>query len=63
LIDDITSSVFNPWENSAYGQSLQEMWKRWDISYKTIMQNPLQPLSFLYDDLGQPRVLDTYVAP
>ncbi|GGF00312.1 hypothetical protein [Hymenobacter cavernae] len=62
LIDDITSSVFNPWENSAYGQSLQEMWKRWDISYKAIMQNPAQPLSFLYDDLGQPRIMDAYVA-
>jgi len=63
LIDDITSAVFNPWENSAYGQSLQEMWKRWNIPYTTIMRNSAQPLSFLYDEQNQPRVVETYEAP
>ena len=63
LIDDITSAVFNPWQNSAYGQSLQEMWKRWNISLGRIMQDPSQPLSYLYDEHDQPRQLDTFEAP
>lgn len=61
LIDDVTGSIFNPWENSAYGQSLQEMWKRWQISYAAIMRTPDQPLSFLYDARNEPRTLTTYV--
>jgi hypothetical protein len=63
LIDDITSAVFNPWENAAYAQSLQEMWKRWQISPAAIMRNPSLPLSFLYDEKGEPRVLEAYEAP
>ncbi|MCC2547400.1 hypothetical protein LJY25_13170 [Hymenobacter sp. BT175] len=57
LIDDITSAIFNPWENGAYGQSLQEMWKRWEIPYADIMRDPQQPMSYLYDEAGQPQVL------
>ncbi|TGE27466.1 hypothetical protein [Hymenobacter metallicola] len=58
LIDDVTREIFNPWENSAYGQSLQEMWKRWQIPYTEIMRNPQQPLSFLYDAEGEPRLME-----
>jgi len=60
LIDDITREIFNPWENSGYGQSLQEMWKRWQIPYTDIMRNPAQPLSYLYDAQGQPQVLSEF---
>ncbi|GAA3998298.1 hypothetical protein GCM10022408_06350 [Hymenobacter fastidiosus] len=60
LIDDITREIFNPWENSGYGQSLQEMWKRWQIPYTEIMRDPAQPLSYLYDQQGRPRTLDAF---
>jgi hypothetical protein len=52
LIDDITTSVFNPWENRAYAQTLEEMLKRWDIRQADILQNPRRPLSFIFDEAG-----------
>ncbi|UOG75238.1 hypothetical protein MTX78_01260 [Hymenobacter tibetensis] len=60
LIDDITGDIFNPWDNAAYGQSLLEMWKRWHIPLEEIMREPDQPLSFLYDADGAPRLLARY---
>ncbi|GAB2772926.1 hypothetical protein HNQ93_000836 [Hymenobacter luteus] len=60
LIDDVTTSIFNPWENSAYGQSLLEMWKRWQIPLEEILRNPAEPLTFLYDADGQPQVLEHF---
>jgi hypothetical protein len=60
LIDDVTREIFNPWENTGYGQSLQEMWKRWQIPYTEIMRDPSQPLSYLYDEQGEPRTLDSF---
>lgn len=62
LIDDVTGEIFNPWDNSAYGQSLLEMWKRWQIPIEEIMRDPAQPLSFLYDAEGQPLYLEHYPA-
>lgn len=50
LIDDITTSVFNPWENKVYAQTLEEMLKPWDIRQEKILRNPQRPLSFLYDE-------------
>ncbi|RYU78370.1 hypothetical protein [Hymenobacter persicinus] len=63
LIDDITREIFNPWENSAYGQSLQQLWQRWQIPYTDIMRNPAQPLSYLYDAQGAPRTLTAFPEP
>ena len=60
LIDDVTGEIFNPWENSAYAQSLLEMWKRWQIGLPEILAQPEQPLSLLYDAHGQPRYLERY---
>ncbi|MCA8833083.1 hypothetical protein [Hymenobacter pini] len=60
LIDDVTGDIFNPWENSAYAQSLLEMWKRWQIPLTDILSNPAEPLSFLYDADGEPRHLLRY---
>jgi len=62
LIDDVTSSIFNPWDNSGYGQSLLEMWKRWQVPLSTIMRNPQQPLSVLYDEEGRPQKLEALPA-
>lgn len=62
LIDDVTGAVFNPWENSAYAQSLLEMWKPWQIPLEEILRDPAQPLSFLYDAAGQPRQLNSFPA-
>ena len=52
LIDDITTSVFNPWENHVYAQTLEEMLKRWDVRQAEILQAPRRPLSFLFDAEG-----------
>ena len=62
VIDDVTGDIFNPWENSAYAQSLLEMWKRWQIPTEEIMRDPQQPMSFLYDEQGQPRQVEHYPA-
>ncbi|NVO83658.1 hypothetical protein [Hymenobacter terrestris] len=60
LIDDVTGAIFNPWENSAYAQSLLEMWKRWQIPLERIVADPSRPLSYLYDAHDQPRHLPKY---
>ena len=60
LIDDTIGDIFNPWDNSAYAQSLLEMWKRWQLPLSEIMAQPEEPLSFLYDVHGQPRHLERY---
>ncbi|MBC8083315.1 MAG: hypothetical protein H7Z21_08890 [Hymenobacter sp.] len=62
LIDDITGTIFNPWENAAYGQSLLEMWKRWQLPLAEILRDPDQPLTFLYGADGEPRQLARYPA-
>ncbi|SDY19040.1 hypothetical protein [Hymenobacter psychrophilus] len=62
LIDDVTGSIFNPWDNSAYAQSLLEMWKRWQIPLSDILADPALPLSYLHDANGQPRHLERYPA-
>ncbi|PIQ19847.1 MAG: hypothetical protein COW65_18325 [Cytophagales bacterium CG18_big_fil_WC_8_21_14_2_50_42_9] len=52
LVDDITMPVFNPWEQQAYAKLLEEMWRKWDISRQQILQNPREPLSYIYDETG-----------
>lgn len=52
LIDDITASVFNPWQITGYAQMLEEMLKSWGITTAEILRNPQQPLSFLFDAAG-----------
>lgn len=60
LIDDVTGGIFAPWLNSAYAQSLQEMWKRWQIPYTAILSDADEPLSFLYQSDGKPREMTIY---
>ncbi|MBT2556942.1 hypothetical protein J7E24_04040 [Hymenobacter sp. ISL-91] len=60
FIDDVTGAIFNPWENSAYAQSLLEMWKRWQIPLERITADPSRPLTYLYDAHDQPRQLPAY---
>jgi hypothetical protein len=57
LIDDVTGAIFNPWENSAYTQTLAEMWQRWNISLADVVAKPTEPLTLLYKDSGTPREL------
>jgi hypothetical protein len=62
LIDDVSSVIFNPWENSAYAQALAEMWHRWNINLSEVRRDPTQPMSLLYDKNSQPRILSTWPA-
>jgi hypothetical protein len=55
LVDDVTSAIFNPWENLAYGHTLTGLWHRWGLSEEVILRNPFQPLTLLYDAAGQPQ--------
>ena len=57
LLDDTTHSLFKPWDNAGYGQSLLEMWKSWQVPLSAILRDPRQPLSLLYDAQGQPQTL------
>ncbi len=52
LIDDITASVFNPWQLTGYAHMFEEMLKRWGITEAEILKDPQQPLSFLFDATG-----------
>jgi len=55
LVDDVTATIFNPWENLSYGHVLTGLWARWGLSEEVILSNPFQPLSLLYDATGQPQ--------
>ena len=54
LLDDVTSAVFNPWENLAYAHTLQGLWARWGLPEAVILHDPRAPLTLLYDAAGQP---------
>ena len=60
LVDDITMSVFNPWENAAYAKVLAEMWKKWQITQEQILQNPPEPMSMIYDEPGNVRTIVSF---
>ena len=55
LVDDVTSAIFNPWDNLGYGHTLTGLWPRWGVTEAQILANPFQPLSLLYDAAGQPQ--------
>ena len=55
LVDDVTSAVFNPWDNLAYAHTLAGLWPRWGLTEAHILHNPVQPLSLLYGTDGAPR--------
>jgi len=55
LVDDVTATIFNPWDNLAYAHTLTGLWARWGISEARILANPFQPLSLLYTADGQPQ--------
>ena len=57
LIDDVTGAIFNPWEKSAYTQTLAEMWLRWNITLADVVAKPAEPMTLLYDANGAPREL------
>ena len=62
LIDDVTGAIFNPWENSAYTQTLAEMWQRWNITLADVAAKPAEPLTLLYNTDGSPRELKHWSA-
>ena len=49
LVDDVTTTIFNPWQNLTYGHTLAGFWARWGISEAQILADPAAPLSLLYD--------------
>ena len=55
LVDDVTSAVFNPWDNLAYAHTLAGLWPRWGLTEAHILHNPFQPLSLLYGADGAPQ--------
>lgn len=55
LVDDVTSTIFNPWDNLGYGHTLTGLWPRWGLTEAQILANPFQPLTLLYDAAGQPQ--------
>ena len=63
LVDDITGSIFNPWENSVLATALEKFWLPWQISRSQILQDPEKPLSFLFDENGKFRTLESWEVP
>ena len=55
LVDDVTATIFNPWDNLAYAHTLTGLWEPWHLPEEVILRNPLQPLSLLYDATGHPQ--------
>lgn len=60
LIDDVTNDVFNPWEMTAYAHMLEEMLKPWGIREQEILQNGRQPISFITDESGNYKVIESF---
>lgn len=46
--------LFDEWMNKTYGQVLESFWKRWGFVLFEIIKNPEKPMSFLFDDAGNP---------
>ena len=63
LLDDVSASIFNPWENPSYANALAELTQRWGLTYAAITANPDEPLSLLYDAEGQPRPASSLPLP
>lgn len=63
LVDDITASIFNPWENDVYATALEKFWQPWHITRAQILQDPEMPLSFLLNAEGEYRELETWEIP
>lgn len=63
LVDDITASIFNPWEQTVYATALEKFWMPWQISRGQILQDPEIPLSFLLDSAGRFRELQDWEIP
>jgi hypothetical protein len=55
LVDDVTATIFNPWDNLAYAHVLTGLWPRWGLPEEVILRNPFRPLSLLYDATDQPQ--------
>lgn len=53
LVDDVTATIFNPWDNLGYAHTLTGLWPRWGIGEERILANPFQPMSLLYNAEGQ----------
>ncbi len=53
LVDDVTATIFNPWDNLGYAHTLTGLWPRWGITEERILANPFQPMSLLYNAEGQ----------
>ncbi len=63
LVDDITASIFNPWENDVYATALEKFWQPWQLSRHQILSDPENPISFLLDAEGKFRSLETWEIP
>ena len=63
LVDDITATIFNPWEFSVYATALQKFWEPWQIGRSQILQDPQNPLSFLLNEEGRFRELQEWEIP
>jgi len=63
LVDDITATIFNPWENDVYATALEKFWQPWGIPKSQILQDPETPLSFLLDSEGKFRKLESWEIP
>jgi hypothetical protein len=46
--------LFDDWMNKTFGQVLENFWKPWGFLLFEIIKNPEKPMSFLFDDAGQP---------
>jgi hypothetical protein len=46
--------LFDDWMNKTFGQVLESFWKNWGFLLFEIIKNPEKPMSFLFDDAGQP---------
>ncbi|GAB3638486.1 hypothetical protein GCM10027422_40760 [Hymenobacter arcticus] len=53
LVDDVTATIFNPWDNLGYAHTLTGLWPRWGIGEARILANPFQPMSLLYNAEGR----------
>ncbi len=42
--------IFDDWQNKIYAQVLENFWKRWDILSLQILKDPEIPMSYLFDE-------------
>ena len=63
LMDMSMKPIFDRWQVKTFGQVLENFWKPWGYTLFEIIKDPENPMSFLFDDEGNPISMEEISLP